>query len=117
MVEVRFTDIVKDIMKKTGALSVVLVSRDGLTLAGDVPPGVYTETFSIMCATILGAAVTAASEFNKAPPNNIEIQSSDMRMIITGVNKKIILVVVTSIDTDVSRVYSEIEDSVSILRT
>ncbi|HEV2230980.1 MAG TPA: hypothetical protein VGS18_02195, partial [Thermoplasmata archaeon] len=51
--------VIKDLKGRLSGIAAALISRDGLVLYADVPAGVYTETFAIMCATILGAAATA----------------------------------------------------------
>jgi len=112
MPDVKFSDVVKNLMDKLNALSVVIVSRDGLMLAGEVPAGVYSETFSIMAATILGAAVTATSEFTKTAPNKITIESTDLTLVIMSAGKKLLLCVSVPSKMDLSKVYKEMEQAI-----
>src|SRR5258708_31652350 len=83
--------VIKDLKSRISGIAVALVSRDGLVLYADVPAGVYTETFAIMCATILGAAATANTELNRAPPERIVIEGNDSKTIIVGSGKKALL--------------------------
>ena len=80
--------VIKDLKTRIAGIATALVSRDGLVLYADVPAGVYTETFAIMCATILGAAATANTELNRAPPERIVIEGNDSKTIIVGSGKK-----------------------------
>jgi predicted regulator of Ras-like GTPase activity (Roadblock/LC7/MglB family) len=61
--------VIKDLKARIGGTATAPVSRDGLILFADVPAGVYTETFALKCATILGAAATANTELNQTPPS------------------------------------------------
>ena len=55
-------DILHSIKQKEGITDAVMVSRSGMHIAGEVPPGVHTETFVAMSAILLGAAETSTSE-------------------------------------------------------
>ncbi len=100
--------VVEDLKTRIGGKAAALVSRDGSVLFADLPTGVYTETFAIMCATILGAAATANSELNLAPPERIIAQGNDSRTIIVGSGKKALLVAVVDNSADVTNVLEEV---------
>ncbi len=100
--------VIKDLKGRIGAIACALVSRDGLVLYADVPAGVYTETFAIMCATILGAAATANTELNRSPPERIVIEGTDSRTLIVGSGKKALLVAVVDQGQDTHRVLDEV---------
>ena len=72
-----------------------VVSRDGILISADIPPEVHGETFAIMSATMLGAAITANSELNKNMPNRVVVQSDDGHTIIVGAGINSLLVVST----------------------
>ncbi len=55
-------DVLHSIKQKEGITDAVMVSRSGMHIAGEVPPGVHTETFVAMSAILLGAAETSTSE-------------------------------------------------------
>ena len=99
--------VIKDLKTKIGGIATALVSRDGLVLYADVPAGVYTETFAIMCATILGAAATANTELNRSPPERIVIDGQDSKTIIVGSGKKALLVAVVDQSADTTKVLAE----------
>jgi len=108
--------VIKELKNRIGGLATALVSRDGLVLFADVPAGVYTETFAIMCATILGAAATANTELNRAPPDRIVVEGSDSRTIIVGCGKKALLVAVVDHSSDVNKVLAEIGKVADLLK-
>ena len=108
--------VIKDLKARIGGIATALVSRDGLVLYADVPAGVYTETFAIMCATILGAAATANTELNRAPPEQIVIQGNDSRTVIVGSGKKALLVAVIDQTADVTKVLAEVTKVAELLK-
>jgi predicted regulator of Ras-like GTPase activity (Roadblock/LC7/MglB family) len=109
--------VIKDLKTRIGGIAAALVSRDGLVLYADVPAGVYTETFAIMCATILGAAATANTELNRAPPEKIVIEGNDSKTIIVGSGKKALLVAVVDQSADANRVLAEVGKVAELLKT
>ncbi|MCI4324658.1 MAG: roadblock/LC7 domain-containing protein [Thermoplasmata archaeon] len=109
--------VIKDLKTRIGGIAAALVSRDGLVLYADVPAGVYTETFAIMCATILGAAATANTELNRAPPEKIVIEGNDSKTIIVGSGKKALLVAVVDQSADATRVLAEVGKVAELLKT
>jgi predicted regulator of Ras-like GTPase activity (Roadblock/LC7/MglB family) len=108
--------VVKDLKTRIAGVAAALVSRDGLVLFADVPAGVYTETFAIMCATILGAAATANTELNRAPPERIIIEGNDSKTIIVGSGKKALLVAVVDKTADVAHVLEEVGKVAELLK-
>jgi uncharacterized protein len=108
--------VIKDLKGRIEGIATALVSRDGLVLYADVPAGVYTETFAIMCATILGAAATANTELNRAPPDRIVVEGNDSRTIIVGSGKKALLVAVVDQSADVPKVLAEVVKVAELLK-
>jgi predicted regulator of Ras-like GTPase activity (Roadblock/LC7/MglB family) len=108
--------VIKDLKSRISGLATALVSRDGLVLYADVPAGVYTETFAIMCATILGAAATANTELNRAPPERIVVEGTDARTLIVGCGKKALLVAVVDQTADVPKVLAEVAKVADLLK-
>ncbi len=108
--------VIKDLKARIGGIATALVSRDGLVLYADVPAGVYTETFAIMCATILGAAATANTELNRSPPERIVIEGNDSKTIIVGSGKKALLVAVVDQTADISKVLGEVAKVADLLK-
>ena len=108
--------VIKDLKTRIGGIATALVSRDGLVLYADVPAGVYTETFAIMCATILGAAATANTELNRAAPERVIVEGADSRTIIVGCGKKALLVAVVDHTADMNRVMTDVTKVSELLK-
>ena len=108
--------VIKELKGRIGGIATALVSRDGLVLYADVPAGVYTETFAIMCATILGAAATANTELNRSPPDRIIVEGNDSRTIIVGCGKKALLVAVVDLSVDAQRALAEVGKVAELLK-
>jgi len=70
---------VRALRSVTKAEAVALINRDGAIVASDLPDGVSQETFSIMCAAILGAGMTAATELRHSAPHRVLLESRDQR--------------------------------------
>ena len=96
-------ELVRKTKKASGAVAVAVVSRDGVVLEADMPPSVGRETFSIMCATILGAGMTAAHELGKTPPHRVILESEDLRIVIRESGRRSMVVAVVHPDTDIER--------------
>lgn len=88
-------DKLKGLRNSCESIAAAVVSRDGVVLAADMPENVTKETFSIMCATILGAGMTAATELKRASPKRIVLEGPDAKIVIREVGRRALLVVVT----------------------
>lgn len=77
-----------------GAVASAIISRDGLVIAADLPEGVSMDTFSIMCATLIGAASTANSELRVGTPECVLVESEDSKMCVVGAGRKALVVAV-----------------------
>ncbi len=76
------------------AEAAAVINRDGGIVAAALPPSVSPETFSIMCAAILGAGMTAATEFRHAAPHRVVLESTDSTILIQEVGRRAMLVLV-----------------------
>jgi predicted regulator of Ras-like GTPase activity (Roadblock/LC7/MglB family) len=85
--------ILQEIKKLEGVDATAVVSRDGILVGAEIPPEVHGETFAIMSATMLGAAITANSELNKNMPSKVVVESDDGMTIVAGAGINSILVV------------------------
>jgi hypothetical protein len=88
-------EILRELKKVGGVEASAVVSRDGILMASDIPDDVHGETFAIMSATMLGAAITANSELRKKLPDRIVVESTDGRTIVAGAGTKSLIVVST----------------------
>jgi predicted regulator of Ras-like GTPase activity (Roadblock/LC7/MglB family) len=92
------------------------VSRDGLIIAGDIPDDVSSETFGIMCATLLGAACTANSELKTSPPVGVVVESEDSIMILVGAGRKALIVAAMPHETDCDAARKKLETLAETIR-
>lgn len=83
-----------------GSIASAIISRDGLVIAADLPDGVSMDTFSIMCATLIGAASTANSELRVGTPQSVLVESEDARMLVVGAGRKALIVTVLPMRAD-----------------
>lgn len=104
----------------TQAEAVAVINRDGGIVAASLPDAVSPETFSIMCAAILGAGMTAATEFRHAAPHQVTLESSDATILIQEIGRRAMLVLVVppeqsaeSLSTVVSRFRQAVEKELS----
>ncbi|MFQ6013655.1 MAG: roadblock/LC7 domain-containing protein [Thermoplasmata archaeon] len=102
-------DVLGRLKDETEAMASAIISRDGLVIAEDLPEGVSSETFSIMCAAIMGAAMTATTEMGQSAPTRILMESKDLLIVIYEADRRSMLVVVLPPGADVSRVDEQVD--------
>ena len=86
----------RELRDSCGSRAAAGVSRDGLVIAGGMPENVSRETFAIMCATILGAGMTASTELRISPPTHVVLATKESRIHIFEAGPRALLVLVTS---------------------
>jgi predicted regulator of Ras-like GTPase activity (Roadblock/LC7/MglB family) len=102
-------ELVRALREVTSAEAVALLHRDGSVLATDLPPGLSKETFSIMCAAILGAGMTAATELRHAPPHRVILESKDAMFLISEVGRRAMVVIVIPPERPVSELVATVD--------
>ncbi len=95
------------------ALAIAVVSRDGIVIAADMPPNLGRETFSIMCATILGAGMTAAHELGKTPPSRIILESQDLKIVIRESGRRSMVIAVVQPGTDIDKLDLKLKELIA----
>ncbi|MFQ5907375.1 MAG: roadblock/LC7 domain-containing protein [Thermoplasmata archaeon] len=105
-------DVLVGLKEETEAIASAIVSRDGLVIASDLPEGVSAETFSIMCAAIMGAAMTTTTEMGRSAPSRILLESEDLLIVIYEADRRSMLVVVLPPEADLSRVDARVNQVV-----
>ncbi len=102
------------------AEAVAVINRDGGIVAASLPQSVSPETFSIMCAAILGAGMTAATEFRHAAPHRVILESKDSTILIQEIGRRAMLVLVVpperspeTLSTAISRFRQAVEKDLS----
>lgn len=109
MAESNAAAMLQDLNARISGVAVALVSRDGVVLRAEMPPGIYTETFAIVCAALLGAAATASLELHRALPNRIVVEGNDSTTVIVPSGPKNFLVAVVGRETDPAAAAREVE--------
>ena len=84
--------IVKELKERFTLIAAGFISRDGMPKYVEVPEGSYAETFSIMCATVLGAASTAAMELGQDAPDSLTAETEKFKLYIVPGGMKGLLV-------------------------
>ena len=102
-------DMVHALRDVTKAEAVALINRDGAIVATELPSGVSQETFSIMCAAILGAGMTAATEMGHSAPHRVLLESEDATFLIQEVGRRAMLVLVIAPERPLSNLETAIE--------
>ena len=87
-------EMIRALKDVAGAEAVAVINRDGGVVAATLPGGVSQETFSIMCAAILGAGMTAATELHHAAPARVILESRDATILIEEIGRRAMLVLV-----------------------
>lgn len=88
--------------KEVGSTASAIVSRDGMVEAADLPEDVSRETFSIMCAAIMGAGTTAMTEFGRASLRSILLTSEDVHIVLYAAGRKSMLAIVLPSGADMA---------------
>ena len=97
-------------LKAKGAIGSALISKDSTIISTDVSNEMNLEVFAIMMATMMGAAVTAYSELNKAPPRVIIAESEDSKIVLQNTEGKVFLAVILPKDKDEEEFLSKSEE-------
>lgn len=102
-------EMVRALREVTKAEAVALIHRDGSVLAADLPRGISKETFSIMCAAILGAGMTAATELRHSPPHRVILESEDAVFLISEAGRRAMVVIVIPPERPVSELVAPVD--------
>ena len=106
-----------DLKNRIGAIATAFAVRNGAVIHSELPEGCYAESFAVMCATILGAAVTASIEVGRAPPERIVVEGPGSRLIIAPAGAKALLVVAVDQSTELRSVVEEVARFAGLLAT
>jgi len=100
--------LLKEVQTLDGVHDAVLVSRSGMFIAGNVPEGVFQDTFVAMFAILLGAAETATSEL-KDRIDTVVLNLDQSRIVVVNDGPKAIFVLRTRKDIDLVSVKGALE--------
>jgi uncharacterized protein len=108
--------VVSDLKTRVSGIAAALVSRDGQLLYANLPEGVYAETFAVMCATILAAAVTASVELGRGLPEQVVVEGPDARTVIVACGRSALLVAVVALKADLRDTVGQLTRFAELLR-
>jgi len=91
--------------------AVVELVRDGTPLSFLIPQGVHLEIFSIMCATLMGAAGTATSEVGGQPPETAIAVAGSTSILVVAVDGKRLLACALRDSTDTDAVLQAMKEA------
>lgn len=94
--------VLRDLRVRLPARASAVVSRDGVVQGADLPVPESTETYGVLCATVLGAAAMALRGVGQAPPARIVIEGGDSRTYIVPSGGNALLAVVSDLSLDPS---------------
>ena len=92
----------RDLREGNPAVHWAIMARDGVVLKAELPDGVHHETFAIMCATMLGAALTLNSEFPEGDVERIVIEAGRYRVIVIGMDIESLISIIVPRNMDLS---------------
>ncbi len=108
--KLKLFDTILDNLLKTGDIeSAAIISIDGLMIRSRMLDSHNEEIFAAMSATMLGAAQTAASEFDRGNPGRIIAETSSGMLIVTGATPSSILSVQTTQNAGLGLILIEID--------
>jgi len=100
----------KSLRTEFGSIASAIISRDGILIASDIPGGVIAETFTIMCATMMGAASTAHSELRIGQPKMMRVISEKHEMMLVSAGRKMIIVCVVPIGVNIDQLQARLRE-------
>lgn len=101
---------VKSALDQIGAMEHItdaaLISRGGMFVVGSTPAETHRETFSAMCAIILGAGQTVTTDMRDRM-ERVKIMMGDKDLILIGTGPKYLLAVTADRHADEGRLDQE----------
>ena len=105
----------KALRSEFGVIASAVLSRDGLLIASDIPEGITAETFTIMCATMMGAASTAHSELKVGQPQVMKVQSKEHEMFVVGAGRRALMVSVAKRGVDADKLLKQLNTIIDMV--
>jgi predicted regulator of Ras-like GTPase activity (Roadblock/LC7/MglB family) len=89
--------IIAEIRKANKIETCMVVSRNGIPIAWEMPNDSQVETLATLCATILGAADVVYGGIGKPKTHSVAMRSNGDIVLITGLGTKALIVFGSSI--------------------
>ena len=103
----RVNEILDELNNNPKVSTSLVITKNGMYIAGQPPAGVHLETFIAMAAILLSAAESASYGI-KGKLENISLELDRSRLIIDSVGNKWILVVVTNTKDNHDSLYEQL---------
>ena len=104
--------ILEELDNDSNIVNSMVVSRSGMHIAGQAPPGAHIETFVAMSAILLGSAETAITDL-KGELENVLVELDRSRIIIESAGNKALLVVTTNTKENLGPLVAQIKKAAS----
>ena len=106
----------KDLKSEFGTVASAVISRDGILIVADIPENALPDTFTIMCATMMGAASTAHSELRIGQPKVLRVTSEKHEMILIGAGRKAIVCCVVPIGSRIEPLQQRLQQIIESVK-
>ncbi len=103
------------VLRQQEVIGSAVIAKDGTVISSDILDETNIETFAIMMATIMGAAVTAAAELKKEPPRLVITESEDSKIILRSKGGKAFLVIIIPNGKDVKEILEKSEEILGVM--
>lgn len=91
----RVQEILDALGREPGVRGALLVTRDGLCALNRSRGLPQADTFSAMCAALVGAAEAALAEWNESAPARVTVETPGMGLVLVGIDAEVVLVAAT----------------------
>jgi hypothetical protein len=112
---VKYTEILEDLVRNSGAKGAVLVSVDGLAIASALPSTADEDRVAAMGAAILSLSERVTSELKKGNLEQLYIRSSAGYAIFSGIKDVAVLGVLAPVNAKLGLLLMEIQRTIKKL--
>jgi hypothetical protein len=112
---VKYTELLEEFIRDSGAEGAVLVSVDGLAIASVLPSSADEDRVAAMGAAILSLGERVASELNKGSLDQLYIKGSTGYVIFTGIKDVAVLGVLAPVNAKLGLLLMEIQRTIKKL--
>jgi predicted regulator of Ras-like GTPase activity (Roadblock/LC7/MglB family) len=97
-------------------IGAALVNRNGLLISSRLPRDVDDRKFGAMAATMFSAIETSALSLENKVVSNLTVEYSDFQLVVTGVDKSMVMVSLLKHNSNLGLIFIEIEDSIKKIK-
>lgn len=95
------------VVQEQGLIGAALIRKDGTLVKDVLPNSVDKEIFSLMCATIYGAAITIYGEMKDKEPKQIYMEGQGAYVVLLPYNSRHFWSLIIPINRDVKKLTEE----------